>query len=204
MDLDNSVKLEKVKKDLINNAKKHALYKNVLDTKGHIVFGRGSDSAKILFIGEAPGFSENEQGRPFVGRSGKLLGEWIKELELNEEDYAIMNVVPIIPLSSEKKIRPPTEEEINYFLPQTKKMIESISPQIIVLLGRSSASIFDKNLIVGQAKKEVIGKLTTLLYFIYHPAYYLRNGKKGFEGLIPLKKILLENKSKKQPIISSF
>ena len=106
-----------------------------------------------------------------------------------------MNVVPIIPLNQEK-IRPPTEEEINYFLPETKKMIESIAPQIIVLLGRSSASIFDKNLIVGQAKKQVIGKLTTTLYFIYHPAYYLRNGKKGFEGLTQLKKILSENKEK--------
>jgi uracil-DNA glycosylase len=194
MDLDNSIKLKKIKNDLIINAKKHELYKNVLDTKGNIVFGRGSDSAKILFIGEAPGFNENAQGKPFVGRSGKLLEKWIKELNLSEKDYAIMNVVPIIPLSKDKKIRPPTEEEINYFLPQTKKMIENISPKIIVLLGRSSASIFDKKLIVGQAKKEVIGNLTTLLYFIYHPAYYLRNGKNGFEGLSPLKKILKENK----------
>lgn len=194
MDLDNSIKLKKIKNDLIINAKKHELYKNVIRTKGNIVFGRGSDKAKILFIGEAPGFNENAQGKPFVGRSGKLLEKWIKELNLSDEDYAIMNVVPIIPLSKDKKIRPPTEEEINYFLPQTKKMIENISPKIIVLLGRSSASIFDKKLIVGQAKKEVIGNLTTLLYFIYHPAYYLRNGKNGFEGLGPLKKILKENK----------
>ncbi len=194
MDLNESTKLAKVKNDLINNAKKHELYKTVLETKGNIVFGRGSDCAKILFIGEAPGFNENAQGKPFVGRSGKLLMEWINELKLEEKDYAIMNVVPMIPLSKEKKIRPPTEEEINYFLPQTKKMIEAISPKIIVLLGRSSASIFDKKLIVGQAKKEVIGNLTTLLYFIYHPAYYLRNGRKGFEGLDPLKKILKEIK----------
>lgn len=190
MDLNESIKLNKVKNDLIENAKKHELYKTVLKTKGNIVFGRGSDCAKVLFIGEAPGFSENKEGKPFVGRSGKLLSEWINELKLSENDYAIMNVVPIIPLSKDEKIRPPTEEEINYFLPQTKKMIESISPQIIVLLGRSAASIFDKNLRVGQAKKEVIGNLTTTLYFIYHPAYYLRNGKKGFEGLIELKKLI--------------
>ena len=49
------------------------------------LFWKGSDSAKVLFIGEAPGFSENAQGKPFVGRSGKLLEEWIKELELKKK-----------------------------------------------------------------------------------------------------------------------
>lgn len=195
MEINESTKLKIRRDELITHAKKHALYKNVLDTKGNIVFGRGSDSAKILFIGEAPGFTENEQGKPFVGRSGKVLNEWIAALGLNENEFAIINVVPIIPLDSEKKIRPPTEEEINYFLPETKKIIEAINPKIIVLLGRSSASIFDKTLRVKESKRAIFGSITTTIYFIYHPAYYLRNGRKGTEDILPLKKVLEQNKN---------
>ncbi|MEK6958802.1 MAG: uracil-DNA glycosylase [archaeon] len=191
MELDSSTKLAKVREELIEHAKKHALYKNVLDTKGHIVFGRGSDSAKVLFIGEAPGFSENEQGKPFIGRSGKLLDEWVRELGLKTQDYGVMNVVPIIPLSIEKKIRPPTEEEIAYFLPYTTKMVEAINPEVIVLLGKSAARAFGKeNMKVG----ETCDFLKTRMFFIYHPAYYLRNGAKGTSDLANLKKLLLEKK----------
>ena len=117
MELNESSKLKQVREELINHAKAHALYNNVLKTKGNIVFGRGDDSARILFIGEAPGFSENQIGKPFVGRSGKLLEEWVNELKIKNTEYAIINAVPIIPLGEEGKIRPPTQEEIDYFLP---------------------------------------------------------------------------------------
>jgi len=187
MELNESTKLQNIRTELLNHAKKHPLYKNVLDTNGHIVFGRGEDNARILFIGEAPGFTENEIGKPFVGRSGKLLEEWVGELGLSKEAYAIMNVVPIIPLSEEKKIRPPTEEEINYFLPLTEKMINEINPDVIVLLGKSAARALKKeNMKVGEISEMNKKKI----FFIYHPAYYLRNGKKGFEDLTNLKKIL--------------
>jgi len=202
MELYESEKLKSVREELIEHAKKHVLYKNVLDTKGNIVFGRGSESAKILFIGEAPGFSENEQGKPFVGRSGKLLEEWVKELGLSKEDYAIINAVPIIPLSEEKKIRPPTPEEIKYFLPLTMKMINKIAPEVIVLLGKSAARAFGKeSMRVGEAA-EYEGKK---IYFIYHPAYYLRNGTKGLGDLANLKKLLEEHKEgKKQTTLEKF
>jgi len=202
MELNESTKLSKVRQELLEHAKKSHLYKNVLDTKGHIVFGRGSDSAKILFIGEAPGFTENENGKPFVGRSGKLLEEWVKELGLGAEDYGVMNVVPIIPLSVEKKIRPPTEEEIKYFLPYTERMIEAITPEVIVLLGKSAARALGKEVMkVG----EVCEYLGMKLFFIYHPAYYLRNGAKGIGDLVNLKKLLAERKSeKKQTSLENF
>ncbi|MDD2531286.1 MAG: uracil-DNA glycosylase [Candidatus ainarchaeum sp.] len=190
MELDASNKLRVVREDLINHAKKHPLFLNVKKTSGHIVFGRGSDEAKVLFIGEAPGFTENETGKPFVGRSGKLLEEWVRELNLTQDDYAIMNVVPIIPLSQENKIRPPTPEEINYFLPQTMKMVNIINPKVIVLLGKSAARAFGKeSMRVG----ERVNYEEKEMFFIYHPAYYLRNGRKGLEDLTNLKKIL-ENK----------
>ncbi len=202
MEVNESTKLEAVREELLNHAKKHPLHKNVIDTNGHIVFGRGSENAKILFVGEAPGFSENENGKPFVGRSGKLLEEWVKELGLTSEDYAVINVVPIIPLSEEKKIRPPTPEEINYFLPVTMKMVNAINPEVIVLLGKSAARGFGKEsmrvgeTIIYEGKK---------MFFIYHPAYYLRNGRKGLEDLANLKKLLNEKKEiKKQTSLQSF
>ncbi|MFA6269385.1 MAG: uracil-DNA glycosylase, partial [archaeon] len=144
MELNESQKLKQVREELLAHATKHPLFGNVIKTKGNIVFGRGEDDAKILFIGEAPGFTENELGKPFVGRSGKLLGEWVKELGLDEKSYGVMNVVPIIPLDSEGKIRPPTPEEIQYFLPQTMQMVKTINPQVIVLLGKSAARGFGK------------------------------------------------------------
>jgi len=195
MELFDSKKLESVRNELIEHAKKHLLYKTVLSTKGHIVFGRGFDSAKILFIGEAPGFTENELGKPFVGRSGKLLEEWVNELGITKEEYAIMNVVPMIPLSEEGKIRPPTPEEIQYFLPYTMKMVTTINPTVIVLLGKSAARAFEKETMKVGETCEYEGKK---MYFIYHPAYYLRNGRKGLEDLTKLKKLLEESKTKKK------
>jgi len=202
MELDQSTKLASVRQELLSHAKKSPLYKNVTDTSGHIVFGRGSDNAKILFIGEAPGFTENEIGKPFVGRSGKLLEEWVKELGLKTDEYAIMNVVPIIPLSVEKKIRPPTEDDIKYFLPYTEKMIEAIAPEVIVLLGKSAARALEKETMkVG----EVCEYLGMKLFFIYHPAYYLRNGAKGIGDLVNLRKLLAERKNgKKQMSLGNF
>lgn len=189
MELNESQKLATVREELLNHARKHALYSTVVATKGNIVFGRGDDSSKILFIGEAPGFTENEIGKPFVGRSGKLLEEWVKELGLTTNEYAIMNVVPMIPLDKEQKIRPPTPEEITYFLPYTMKMVQVINPAVIVLLGKSAARAFGKELMRVGETTEYEGKK---MFFIYHPAYYLRNGRKGLEDLKNLKKILNE------------
>jgi DNA polymerase len=197
MELYESTKLASVREELINHAKKHELYKNVTSTNGHIVFGRGTDSAKILFIGEAPGFTENEIGKPFVGRSGKLLEEWVKELGLSATEFAIMNVVPMIPLDKEKKIRPPTPEEIKYFLPITMKMIQQINPEVIVLLGKSAARAFEKETMkVGE--NTIYNGIK--MYFIYHPAYYLRNGRKGFEDLGKLKALLESHKNEKKQL----
>jgi len=197
MEINESKKLADFKKDFFEHAKKSSLYENITKTNGKIVFGRGSDNPKFLFIGEAPGFSENNIGKPFVGRSGKILDQWINDLEL-KENFAIINVVPIIPLN-DGKIRPPTENEINYFLPLTEKYIQLLNPDLIVLLGRSAASIFDKTLVPGQVKHWK----TTKLFFIYHPSYYLRNGGKGFEKEIAkLKEIL--NDTSKQETLTNF
>jgi len=213
MEINESTKLANFKKEFFKHAKKSSLYENIVKTNGKIVFGRGSDNPKFLFIGEAPGFSENTIGKPFVGRSGKLLDGWIDDLAL-KENFAIINVVPIIPLNKENGIRPPTEEEINYFLPLTEKYISLLSPTLIVLLGRSAASIFDKTLSPGEVKhwkgmknqsssslqntNSVLSD--TKLFFIYHPSYYLRKGGKGFEKEILKLKEILNDKTKQETL----
>lgn len=191
MEVNESKKLFQFKKKFYQISKTHPLFENVTKTNGNIVFGRGSDEPKIVFIGEAPGQSENKVGKPFVGRSGKMLDKWIKYLNLNQNDFCIINVVPIIPLNKENKIRPPTENEINYFLPTIEKYLELLNPKLIVLLGRSAASIFDKTLKPSQTKKWKNKEL----FFIYHPSYYLRNGGKGFEESLEKLKLILEDET---------
>lgn len=185
--LEKNPRIVKLKKELTKKAMEHELYKNVIESNGNIVFGRGSAHPKILFIGEAPGFTENKLGEPFVGRSGKLLEEWVKELGLSENDYAIINVVPIIPLTKEKKIRPPTLDEINYFLPLTKKIISEFDSRVIVLLGKSAARALN---LEGMRVSEVRELFEKKVFFVYHPAYYLRRGQKGFSDLTNLRELI--------------
>ncbi len=191
MEVLESEKLSPFKKKYFEHAKKSSLYKNVLNTNGNIVFGRGSDNPRVVFIGEAPGQEENKQGRPFVGRSGKLLDKWIEEIGLEKKDFTVINVVPIIPLDN-NSIRKPTDEEIKYFLPFTEKYLELLAPEVIVLMGRSAASIFDNSISLGEIKHWK----TTKLFFIYHPSYYLRNGGRGFENTLIKLKDLLQDTSK--------
>jgi uracil-DNA glycosylase len=179
--------LEDFRKEYFSHAKKHSLFENVLKTNGNIVFGKGSNNPKIVFIGEAPGQEENKIGEPFVGRSGKLLDKWIDFLELDKNDFRIINVVPIIPLEK-NSIRKPSKEEIEYFLPLTKKYLELLNPKIIILLGKSASSIFDKNIKLGEIKEYE----NTKMFFIYHPSYYLRRGGKGFEETLEKLKIFLK------------
>ena len=191
MKLLESKKLASFRATYFEHAKRHILFKNIEETSGHIVFGRGSDSPRVVFIGEAPGQNENKTGFAFVGRSGKLLDKWITELNLNEKDYSIINVVPIIPLK-DGSIRKPTKEEISYFLPLTEKYLDLLNPEVIVLLGRSAASIFDKTLELGEVKRYKNSRL----FFIYHPSWYIRKGGKGYELTLSKLKDFLKNKNK--------
>jgi uracil-DNA glycosylase len=159
-------------KELEKVAKKHELYKNVISTKGNVVFYRGNlENPKSLFIGEAPGQTENKVGKPFVGRSGKLLDGWMESIGI--DDFVIINTVPIIPLNSDGGIRKPTKLEIDYFRPSVDKLIKVINPSKIICLGRSALEYVGLNL-DNLTWKGNIG-------FIYHPAYYLRRGQNGIE-----------------------
>lgn len=174
-------------------ALKHPLYSS---QKKVVVFRGSSEPNGIVFVGEAPGFDENEQGKPFVGRSGKVLDQWIAHLGINH--FTVLNAVPLIPLDSENKIRKPTPEEINDFKPFMKQFLEYLQPRVIVIAGKSAGEALEQ---------EVSGKVGTFngnYYLMYHPAYYLRNGQNGVKDLANLQKFLKSPSQKEDRKITKW
>lgn len=134
--------------------------------------GEGNPDAEVLFIGEGPGFNEDQQGRPFVGVSGQLLRKTMIGNGFNEKDVFITNIVKFRPPEN----RDPTSQEIEYFKPFLDKQIEILDPKVIVTLGRFSMYKFlgegvSISRIHGQSRK--IGKYT--VFPMFHPAAALRN-----------------------------
>lgn len=128
--------------------------------------GEGPENANLMFVGEAPGFHEDQQGRPFVGAAGKFLEELLKSIDLTREGVYIANVIKCRPPGN----RDPLPDEIEACKPFLDKQIELIQPKIIVTLGRfSMARAFPKariSHIHGQPRK--IGGI--VYYPMYHPA----------------------------------
>jgi len=98
------------------------------------VRGEGPKNAKLVFVGEAPGRDEIKQGRPFVGRSGKLLRETLAKVGIEEKKVYITNVVKFKPTDG-GRVRKPTRKEVQACLPVLEKELEIIQPEVICLLG---------------------------------------------------------------------
>lgn len=130
------------------------------------VAGEGPPNAAIMFIGEGPGFHENEQGRPFVGAAGKLLDELLENIHLKRNQVFITNIVKCRPPGN----RDPEPDEIQACNDYLERQIQAINPKVIVTLGRYSMGKFLPNakisLIHGQAM-HVKGRLVVAMY---HPA----------------------------------
>lgn len=140
--------------------------------KSNPVPGHGNPQSKIVFVGEAPGQKEDEQGIPFVGQAGKLLDELLGTIELKREDVYITNVVKFRPPDN----RDPTPEEKEACLPFLKMEIAIIKPTVIVPLGRHALTQFFTKMSISDAhgKPHVIGESYTV-FPIYHPAAALHN-----------------------------
>ncbi|NJE85324.1 uracil-DNA glycosylase [Thermococcus sp. CX2] len=104
------------------------------ELRTNAVPGAGSYEAKVMFVGEAPGYWEDQKGLPFVGRAGKVLDELLAEIGLKREDVYITNIVKCRPPDN----RDPTEEEIKACSPYLDRQIDIIKPKVIVPLGRHS------------------------------------------------------------------
>lgn len=148
--------------------------RNPLHGNGKCVPGEGSPDAEIFFVGEAPGYHESQQGRPFVGRAGKLLDELLEENGLQREEVFIGNVLHWRPPDN----RDPLPKEIEIEKPYLLEQIEVIDPKIIATISRFAMNIFlpDEKIsrMHGRARRLESGRL---IFPLYHPAAALRNGK---------------------------
>lgn len=121
-------------------------------TRNKFVFGEGNAQARLMFIGEGPGFDEDQTGRPFIGKAGQLLTKAIETtINLRREEVYIGNIVKCHPMKNPDQPtlrgndRPPSAEEMNACLPIITRQIELIKPEIICLLGRTAAQAILKS-----------------------------------------------------------
>jgi uracil-DNA glycosylase family 4 len=168
--MDKVVELEKLNQVMLED-------KNLPLLESNLVFGEGDPNCEVLFIGEAPGFNEDKEKRPFVGRAGQLLRASIRELGWQEKDVYITNIVKRRPPEN----RDPSPEEIESYKPYLAKQIDIIGPKMIVPLGRFSMNYFlpltkitrDQGKLF-KVEKPVAERASIFILPMLHPAAALR------------------------------
>ena len=134
--------------------------------RNRAVPGEGAEDAEIMFIGEAPGQHEDQQGRPFVGPAGKFLEELLGLINLKRQQVYIANVIKCRPQGN----RDPLPQEVIACRPWLERQIELISPQIIVTLGRYSMALFFPQKSIGKIHGTAEKRDGVIYYAMYHPA----------------------------------
>ena len=135
-------------------------------SRKNTVPGEGPANAEILLIGEAPGFFENEQGRPFVGQAGKYLEELLHKVGLKREEVFITNVVKCRPPSN----RDPQEEELTACRDFLDRQIRAINPHIIITLGRHSMARYCTDAKISLIHGKAVWIKGQMIVAMYHPA----------------------------------
>jgi len=160
--------------------------------ESNLVFGEGGPDAEIVFIGEAPGYYENLEGRPFVGRAGRLLTELMNGLGWKREDVYITNIVKRRPPEN----RDPFPEEIAAYSPYLMKQVEIINPKIIATLGRFSMNFFLPSALISRDQGKILWWKDKLIVPLYHPPAALRSTK--------LKEELKKSFAKLPPVLKKY
>ena len=153
------------------------------DGATQLVFGDGNPNAELVFIGEAPGKNEDEQGKPFVGAAGRFLDEMLAGISLARDDIYITNIVKYRPPNN----RDPLPAEKKAFLPYLQAQLEVIQPKVVATLGRHSMNCFLPDLQISQVhgqpkrvklqmKKQSNDVLEIVILPLFHPAAALYNG----------------------------
>ena len=178
-------KLQKLKNS-IQLIKKCDLKENA----NNIVFGDGNINSKIMIIGEGPGANEDAEGKPFVGRAGKLLDKMLAAIKLDRKKVYISNVVNYRPPENRK----PTDEEIERYLPYLKSHIQIINPKILLLLGSTALNTIVGNEVViskarGKWVQQEIGSIKIWVIASFHPAFLMRQPDQKKLAWIDLKMI---------------
>jgi uracil-DNA glycosylase family 4 len=151
-----------------------------------VVFGVGNPNADLMFVGEAPGADEDEQGAPFVGRAGQLLTKIIEAIGLKREDVYIANVIKCRPPGN----RNPEPDEVERCQPFLFRQIDAVKPKVIVALGKFAAqSLLQTTEPITRIRGRESAYRGATLIPTFHPAYLLRNPSSKREVWEDMKKV---------------
>src|SRR3954447_2312327 len=147
-------------------------------TRTHVVFGMGNADADLMFVGEAPGATEDHEGKPFVGRAGRLLDELLGEIGLSRREVFIANILMCRPPGN----RDPLPEEIEECKPYLMRKIELIEPKVIATLGNFATKTITGSPVgitrcCGRPQERNVAGLDVTIYPLFHPAAALRTPK---------------------------
>jgi len=158
----------------IRNAVENCQLCPLCETRNNVVFGDGSEDAKLVFVGEAPGSDEDRQGKPFVGRSGQKLTQIIEAMGLSRSDVYITNVLKCRPPGN----RNPMPDEIRACEPYLIAQLQLIEPRVICALGTFAAqTLLRSDRRISRLRGQFHVYQGIKLMPTYHPAYILRNPK---------------------------
>jgi uracil-DNA glycosylase len=166
-------------------------------SRTNAVPGEGSPDSEVVFVGEGPGFNEDQQGRPFVGAAGGLLSELLAFIHWRREDVFIANVVKCRPPGN----RDPEPDEIAACAPYLQRQLATLDPAVVVTLGRHSLGTFDAGARIGSVHGTVrkvdpaTGASRAVLYAMYHPAAAFRQAALRdtlFADMANLPQVLIE------------
>jgi DNA polymerase len=170
----------------IGDCKRCVLHKQ---GRKQIVFGVGNPNADLMFIGEAPGADEDQQGEPFVGRAGQLLNNMIKAMGLRREDVYIANIIKCRPPGN----RTPERDECETCSPFLMRQIEVVKPKAIVALGAVAAkTLLAINAPMSEFRGHWYDFRGTKLAVTYHPAFLLRDPRQKKETWKDLQMVMKE------------
>ncbi len=161
------------------------------EARTQTVFGEGNFNAKLMFIGEGPGADEDEQGRPFVGRSGQLLEKQINAMGLTRDEVFIANVVKCRPPDN----RTPTPDEVATCTPYLERQIEIIRPRVIVTLGLpASQHMLQTKISMSKMRGTWRDWRGIKIMPTFHPAYLLRSYTKENRAMVwsDLQRVMVE------------
>ena len=158
-----------------------------------VVFGVGNPDADLMFVGEAPGADEDEQGIPFIGRAGQLLTKIIEAINLKRDDVYIANIIKCRPPQN----RNPEPDEVASCEPFLFRQIDVIKPKVIVALGKYAAqTLLRRETPISRLRGQVFDYRGAKLVPTFHPAYLLRNPsskREVWEDMKLVKRLLTEN-----------
>jgi len=155
----------------------------------NIVFGSGNPHAELVFVGEAPGYDEDQQGLPFVGRAGQLLTKIIESINLKREDVYICNVLKCRPPEN----RNPEPDEVASCNPFLRKQLTAIRPKIVCCLGTFAAqTVLQTAAPISRLRGKFFDMDGMRVIATFHPAYLLRSPEKKREVWEDMKEIRAE------------